>query len=53
MKGTKTVRLKLRMRCTKCSHEYSFVVERDKELIHDGTRCPKCRSFGVPKKDET
>lgn len=50
MKGTKTVKLKLGMRCTSCSHIYSFVVEKDKKLIHDGTRCPKCRGLGVPYK---
>ena len=52
MRGTKTIELKLRMRCTQCAHVYSFIVERDKQLIHEGTKCPKCKSLGVPFKDQ-
>lgn len=52
MRGTKTIELKLSMRCTHCNHRYSFIVERDKKLIHDGTKCPKCGNLGVPAKDE-
>lgn len=53
MRGTKTVKLKLNMRCTACGHEYDFMVERDKELVHDGTRCPECHNRGVPRKGKT
>ena len=51
MKGTKTIQLKLVMKCTRCEHTYRFVVEQDKKLIHDGTKCPKCKGFGVPTKE--
>ena len=50
MQRRKKYELKLGMRCTSCKHEYDFVVERGKELIHDKTKCPKCTSFGLPKK---
>jgi len=50
MRGTKTIKLKLAMRCTRCGHEYRFVVEQDKKIVHDGTKCPRCRALGVPVK---